>query len=150
METPLSRSLQLFLTGQNETTEVNLAGNKLKLFTAPANNSPQLKLADFVEATFVGYAADDIVGGDNVYGLDPLNRGVGKFGTVYQWTAGAVVGTEIVFGWYITDSTGASLRAYGFFDVPASVENDGDTITVVIFYTKYLTFNAEQEFLAGS
>jgi hypothetical protein len=102
---------------------------RLRLWTAHVGTLGYSSiLSDIVEATFVGYApspsAPFFLSGDNITGRAVLNKGAVEF------IAGALIGPQVVYGWYITDTAGTALLAVGQFDTPVTFDLVGDTLTV--------------------
>lgn len=108
----------------------------VKLFTAVVNNpSPQSVLADFTEATFVGYATKvltlPLVGPSN---MAPNILGAHR---EVDWLAGAVVAPgELILGYYVTDALGAGTRVYmsELFQAPIPIINPGDEISLDVIF----------------
>jgi hypothetical protein len=68
-----------------------------------------LTQTDFVEATFPGYAAVPIAGG--AWTTTPGDPGVGSFAQ-QAFIRSSTGSTELVYGWYLTTTTGGFLRNF--------------------------------------
>jgi hypothetical protein len=108
----------------------------VKLFTAvAANPSPQSIVADFTEATFVGYAGKamtlPLVGPANA----APNVLMGH--REVDWLAGAVVAPgEVILGYYVVDDNAAPTRVYlsELFQAPIPIINPGDEISLDVLW----------------
>jgi len=108
---------------------------QLKLFQNDITPSIASVPADFVQATFSGYAAIDLpdteipgtlidVNG-NAYAIDLLIR-------QFVQSADTVVNT--VYGYYITNNAGTSLYMAKRFDTPVDFSHAGKTIQIELAY----------------
>lgn len=102
------------------------AGATLRLFKNDVMPSPFATVADFEECDFFGYAP--FTGMTNWFvNRDPFDGDVLIFPDYvvnYQFDASDPINT--IFGWYLTDSGGGTLHAWGRFeDPPSTVVNEG-------------------------
>lgn len=97
------------------------------LFTAPGAPSVATNLAGVTAATFVGYAA-----GTPAFGAAAIdgNGNALAAGSTVTFTAGAVVGSQTILGWYLYDSSTAKLLFIELFSAPLVINATGQTITV--------------------
>jgi len=108
----------------------------VKLFTAAANNpSPQSVVADFTEATFVGYAGKALT----LPLIGPSNMAPNILGghREVDWLAGAVVAPgETILGYYVVDDNAAPTRVYlsELFQAPIPIINPGDEISLDVIF----------------
>ena len=108
----------------------------VKLFTAvAANPSPISIVADFTEATFVGYAgkalALPLVGPANAAPNVIMGHNEA------DWLAGAVVAPgEVILGYYVVDDNAAPTRIYlsELFQAPIPIINPGDEISLDVLF----------------
>lgn len=93
--------------------------------------------ADYVEADFVGYAAESLVMGNWVY--TPANPSNATYGDiVYTSTGGGQ--SQLVYGYYLVQRISGDLILAERFDdndpdAPYTIVNVGDTITVPLATT---------------
>ncbi len=121
-----------------ELTELIATGNfynggKLHLFQAPIAFSPNLTVADFAECDFTTYAESAVVVFTAPF-LSPSGIPTTD-GQALSWNTGPTPTVfNTVYGWYLTDSTGATLIFWRSFDVPIvlSVANQGFTVVPAI------------------
>jgi len=128
---------------------VFVSGDKLRLFQAPTVVGSGTKLSDLTEATFVGYAAVSIDPANFSFGLDPLGNAIAKYGAVCSFSAALILATEVENGWYITDTTGATLKALANFDTPVTFANEDDELLMQFFVTTLFGGDADTEFVFG-
>jgi hypothetical protein len=108
---------------------VPLLAPKMGLFKNNIVPTPSNVLADFTEADFTGYAQQSITWG--AVGVDQSGIPVGP-GTV-TFTQTAVTVSEIVYGMFIVDSTGAIVGA-ALFDTPVNFGAVGAFAVVTVLF----------------
>lgn len=84
--------------------------------------------ADLVEPTFDGYAGQRVKTFGTVY-LAEGNRAESDAST-YTWTVGPAGGTDAIYGYWFTDSTGHAIFGERFPDGPVPAELPGQLIRV--------------------
>lgn len=100
----------------------------LHLNTANVAVTPLTPLSALVEATFVGYAAAAAIaftGPEN-----GANGSAQMFAPSITFTCTGGTPNATVFGWYLTDSTGADLYLYVPLATPVMIANIGDGVTI--------------------
>lgn len=105
-------------------------------------------LTDFVEADFVGYSHQD---GILSWGKipDPAQGGYRIYNPSNSiFTAGALTGSQTVYGWYITNHTNTVLAGWGVFDTPVTFTTNGQGIVVEPNF--YLSLQTGQSNLANA
>jgi hypothetical protein len=111
----------------------DLAGAILHLFDNFHTFAPTDTPADYNEASFVGYAPITPIG----WSFPTINI-AGKAETsspplTFNFTAG--VGTALVYGWYLTDSTGTVLLAVCHFNSPVTLTPAQPALTRTVSLT---------------
>jgi len=119
----LARSLAAWATNAN-----GLNGGDILLFTNVLPLTPATLLTDLTEATFPGYARVSLVTWSAAY-VTPsgLQAEIVSPAAVFTCTGGA--GGQDVTGYAILDKAGLLVAAENF-DVPQSMHNNGETISV--------------------
>lgn len=108
------------------------AATKLGLASADFDDTDaNLVFADITDASFVGYTP-----GGNLIAtwagpfIDPVSGRKYVSPTTPQiFTAGAVLGPQTIYGWYLNDGSGNLLDA-GKFDVPIIIDTQFQTIQI--------------------
>jgi len=122
-------------------------GSKIRLFTAPLINADPLPISAFTEAAFTGYSAVAIA--LTQQGVAPTGQAVLKLLHQAVFTVSTAGATEVIQGWFATDTGGTALLAYGFFDSPINMTNVGDSILLNGFLNATFTADADVEVITG-
>lgn len=94
-----------------------MTGVTLSLFVNDLTPDADTVLADFVKATFGGYA-DVTLPGPGWGSFEPLDPGAqSTYGTEFEWVSTTAGGT--VYGYYVHDAVNSALAWCQRFDVPA-------------------------------
>lgn len=109
-----------------------LDGVKLKLFQNSFTPTAANVLADFTEASFSGYAA--ATGTWKVPGYRADGSAVVALNSVQFAAASPLTVTQIVYGWYITDTAGAVLHCSAKFATPVSISRALQILEVLASY----------------
>ena len=118
------------------------------LFVSPTAPADPLVLGDFVSPTFTGYAR--VVLTTQSDGLNADGAGIIKSDLLAQFKVTTAGTAQIIYGWFVQNSGGTSLEAYGFFDSPIAMTNVDDTINLTPFLYALFKADADVEFIAGS
>jgi hypothetical protein len=91
-------------------------GDKVHLYDLDHTPTPESVLADFHEASFVGYASYTVTTWGTAYlSVDGMATTTAPS---HQWTGPAAGAGPTIFGYYITDSAGLILRGAARFVTP--------------------------------
>jgi len=120
--------------------------DKLHLFSNDLEIVAETVLGDFTECDFDGYGAEGL-GDDWLPGIDPdSGKGITKYSSLVQFDAGAgIVGPQTVFGWYITDTTSATLKAAARLDTPTVMDTNGQLLLIVPWILTQMEANGHEE-----
>lgn len=129
------RNAAMELLADDVATLAPVAGNKLVLYINDMTPSENSELADFTPATFTGSTPIVVEpltqpegyvpgSGDSRIALSPPAGG-------FRWECTAGTGLpQTVYGYYLTDTTGADYLAAQRFTDPIVIANVGDAIEV--------------------
>jgi hypothetical protein len=111
-------------------TGADLNGAILSLFQNNITPNPNNVLSDFTEADFTGYLASGaITWGTPVYAPDGTPT---VYGDLKTFTAGSpVTQSNVVYGWYITDSPATKVMAARRFDAAININAPSQAVSVV-------------------
>jgi hypothetical protein len=130
------------LLAADTSTLAAAVANKVKLAVAPFVPSPGLDPTTLTEASFPGYTALDPTAGTQLSYVDPLDglRTIEFKEPLGGWHF-ACTGTpsppQTVYGWYITDSTGATLLGCGLLPVPVPFTGAGQALNLPTLTFKF-------------
>jgi len=111
-------------------------GSKVHLFKTNVNPSPNMVIADLVEADFTGYAASSaIVWGTPGYLPDGTAAVVGGGKTFTVGSTPSILNT--IYGYYVTDSAGTVLLFARKFDAAVVLSAAGQFVIVLPSYPAY-------------
>jgi hypothetical protein len=122
-------------------------GSDIHLFKNNIIPTINSALADFTEADFVGYVKQT---GLLAWGKipDPSQGGYRIYlPTNSIFTAGALTGSQTVYGWYISNHLDTVLAGWGVFDTPVTFSVNGQGIVVEPNF--YLSLQTGQSNLAN-
>lgn len=108
-----------------------LAACDVHLFINNVTVTPNLILGDLTEATFTGYALQNIAAPAAPVN-DPTYGGFSTFLPSNVFTCTAAPGTpQTVYGWYLLDAAGALIAA-GNLPTPIVINDAGDAVPVQV------------------
>lgn len=108
-----------------------LAVSTLRLFKNPLAVGSNTTVADFIEATYTGYAAQALATVPAPVN-DATLGGVSIFVPSHLFTCSlAPVAPETIHGWWLEDTTGKCVAA-GNFTTPFVITNIGDTVPLQV------------------
>lgn len=100
----------------------------LHLYSTNVLVTPQTAIGDMVEPTFTGYAAVASI----AFGaaVNAPNGAALSQAPSEQFVCSGGTPTDIIYGWYLTDSGNTSLKLVVPFATPVAVGNIGDAVPV--------------------
>jgi len=123
-----------------------LTTDMVKLFKNDVPVVPGMVLADLTEADFVGYAP--IILADSwLAGVSQLNEMLQVQPVLSQFTAGALAGDQIVYGYYLVDTTELILKGVVRFDTPFTFTTLGQKLLVKELNFGLIRMNNHSEFI---
>ena len=131
-------------------TDYFLDTDKMQLFKSTFTPGANSVLADFTAnvVNFTGYNPFILVE-DWLHGVDGANDGLLIYDGLATFTQTDVIATDIAGGWYIIDTAGGELKAYGLFDDPMNFDRDGNQLLVKPSWHAPITSDADAEFIEG-
>lgn len=108
-----------------------VAGNAIYLLKNLPALTPDLGYGDLIEADFVGYARGTVAAAD--WEVVPESDGgfsIVNTGPTVNFTAGALVGDQTVYGIAISNETSIKLLSVILFDEPYTFVTPGQTLQV--------------------
>jgi len=110
--------------------ETLMTDSKLKLFKNDITPDGLSEVEDFDEADYVGYADIEGTVGPTV-GTDPAtNELIARWAEGTSFAVGAIVGSQLIYGWYLTNTAGTGLVLAKKFDTPILAQLNGQVISV--------------------
>lgn len=118
----------------------------LHLYVNEVVIGPDTVLADLVECTLDNYAAK-LLDQAWVPGIDPeTNQAIVKYPINVTWPGLAPDGgPETIYGWYVTDTTGAILKLVGTLDTSIAVTEEIALVSVLVWLLLLGTTNVHGE-----
>lgn len=121
------------LLAADTTTLAPVAANEMVLVTSNTPPVETLVIGDLTLATFTGYAPKAGAAGAQQAGIDPATgeQVITVLAPVggYRWECTAAPASpETIYGFALTDSTGATLLAYAQLATPVTISDVGDFI----------------------
>lgn len=136
MRTGISSAMRLLLANAVATKLTDgINGSIYQLFQNDVTPGANARVSDFVAADFGGYVSS---GGNNTWGVyrDPDN---GNNFVIqvdgYNERADGSTPPQTIYGWFLTDHTNTILHAWGRFDSPVVMAQDGDYVGVPAILT---------------
>lgn len=112
------------------------AGAKVRLFSNNFTVADATVIGDFTQATFTGYAAQAL-GSGTVAGSNTSGRATASWPQqTYTCTGGS---SQIIYGYYVTDTAGTTLYFGENFATPVTLSNGGAPLLL----TPRLTLRSE-------
>jgi len=148
-EQNLPRASQKLFADDILTALLDVNPKQCKLFTNNVPITATTVLSDLTEASFGGYAPVAMNPSAFTAGVDQLGRMAEIGNDLKVFTADGTGPTEIIYGFYCVTIADTELWMAGNFDVPITMENNGDTILLKLMLQAMLVIDEHVEFVSG-